>query len=44
KTDTQKLRIDTSIIAPNSLRELKAALEKLMLNGTKSRYIQTAYS
>jgi hypothetical protein len=44
KTDTQKLRIDTSIIAPNSLRELKAALEKLMLNGTKSMHIQTAYS
>jgi hypothetical protein len=44
KTDTKKLRIDTSIIAPNSLRELKAALEKLMLNGTKSMHIQTAYS
>jgi hypothetical protein len=44
KTDTKKLRIDTSIIAPNSLRELKAALEKLMLNGTKSMHIQTTYS
>jgi hypothetical protein len=42
KTDTQKLRIDTSIIEPNSLRELNAALEKLMLNGTKSMHIQTA--
>jgi hypothetical protein len=44
KTDTQKLRIDTSIIAADSLRELNAALEKLMLTGTKSMHIQTAYS
>jgi hypothetical protein len=42
KTDTQKLRIDTSIIAADSLRELNAALEKLMLNRTKSMHIQTA--
>jgi hypothetical protein len=44
KTDTQKLRIDTSIIAADSLIALNAALEKLMLNGTKSMHIQTAYS
>jgi hypothetical protein len=44
KTDTQKLRIDTSIIAADSLIELNAALEKLMLTGTKSMHIQTAYS
>jgi hypothetical protein len=44
KTDTQKLRIDTSIIAADSLAELNAALEKLMLNGTKSMHIQTAQS
>ena len=44
KTDTQKLRIDTSIIAADSLITLNAALEKLMLNGTKSMHIQTAYS
>jgi hypothetical protein len=42
KTDTQKLRIDTSIIAADSLIALNAALEKLMLNGTKSMHIQTA--
>jgi hypothetical protein len=42
KTDTQKLTIDTTIIAPNSLAELNAALEKLMLNGAKSMHIQTA--
>jgi hypothetical protein len=42
KTDTQKLRIDTSIIAADSLMELNATLEKLMLNGTKSMHIQTA--
>jgi hypothetical protein len=42
KTDTQKLTIDTSIIAPNSLAELNAALEKLMLNGAKSTDIKTA--
>jgi hypothetical protein len=42
KTDTQKLRIDTSIIAPNSLTTLNAELEKLMLNGTKSMHIKTA--
>jgi hypothetical protein len=42
KTDTQKLRIDTSIIAADSLITLNAALEKLMLNGTKSMHIQTA--
>jgi hypothetical protein len=29
KTDTKKLRIDTTIIAPNSLTALDAALEKL---------------
>jgi hypothetical protein len=29
KTDTKKLRIDTTIIAPNSLTKLDAALEKL---------------
>jgi hypothetical protein len=44
KTDTQKLRIDTSIIAADSLMKLNAALEKLMLNGTKSMHNQTAYS
>jgi hypothetical protein len=44
KTDTQKLRIDTSIIAADSLIELNAELEKLMLNGTKSMHIKTAYS
>jgi hypothetical protein len=44
KTDTKKLRIDTSIIAADSLMELNAALEKLMLNGTKSMHIQTAQS
>jgi hypothetical protein len=42
KTDTQKLTIDTTIIAPNSLAELNAALEKLMLNGAKSADIKTA--
>jgi hypothetical protein len=42
KTDTQKLRIDTSIIAADSLIALNAALEKLMLNGAKSMHIQTA--
>jgi hypothetical protein len=42
KTDTQKLRIDTSIIAADSLIELNAALEKLRLNGTKSMHIKTA--
>jgi hypothetical protein len=41
KTDTKKLRIDTSIIAADSLAELNAALEKLMLNGTKSMPIKT---
>jgi molybdopterin-binding protein len=44
KTDTQKLRIDTSIITADSLRELNAALEKLILNVTKSTGIKTAYS
>jgi hypothetical protein len=44
KTDTQKLRIDTSIIAADSLLALNAALEKLMLNGTKSMHIQTVQS
>jgi hypothetical protein len=44
KTDTQKLRIDTSIIAADSLIALNAALEKLMLNGTKSMHVKTAYS
>jgi hypothetical protein len=29
KTDTKKLTIDTTIIAPNSLTALNAALEKL---------------
>jgi hypothetical protein len=43
KTDTHKLRIDTSIIAADSLIALNAALEKLMLNGTKSMHIQTEY-
>jgi hypothetical protein len=42
KTDTKKLTIDTTIIAPNSLVELNAALEKLMLNGAKSADIKTA--
>jgi hypothetical protein len=42
KTDTRKLRIDTSIIAADSLMELNAALEKLRLNGTKSMPIKTA--
>jgi hypothetical protein len=42
KTDTKKLKIDTSIIAADSLMELNAALEKLMLNGTKSMHIKTA--
>jgi hypothetical protein len=42
KTDTQKLRIDTSIIAADSLIALNTALEKLMLTGTKSMHIQTA--
>jgi hypothetical protein len=42
KTDTQKLRIDTSIIAADSLMELNAALEKLMLNGTKSMHVKIA--
>ena len=42
KTDTQKLRIDTSIIAVDSLIALNTALEKLMLTGTKSMHIQTA--
>jgi hypothetical protein len=41
KTDTKKLRIDTSIIAADSLAELNAALERLMLNGTKSTGIKT---
>jgi hypothetical protein len=31
KTDTKKLTIDTTIIAPNSLAELNAALEKLAI-------------
>jgi hypothetical protein len=42
KTDTQKLRIDTTLIAANSIMELNPALEKLMLNGTKSTGIKTA--
>jgi hypothetical protein len=32
KTDTKKLRIDTTIIAPNSLTKLDAALEKLNID------------
>jgi hypothetical protein len=42
KTDTKKLRIDTSSIAADSLMELNAALEKLRLNGTESMHIKTA--
>jgi hypothetical protein len=41
RTNTQKLRIDTTMIAPNSLLELNAELEKLMLNGTKSTGTKT---
>jgi hypothetical protein len=42
KTDAKKLKIDTTIIAADSLMELNAALEKLMLNETKSMHIKTA--
>ena len=41
RTNIQKLRIDTTMIAPNSLLELNAELEKLMLNGTKSTGTKT---
>jgi hypothetical protein len=36
KIDTQKLTIDTIIIAANSLQKLNAELEKLILKGIKS--------
>jgi hypothetical protein len=41
KTGTKKLTIDTTIIAPNSLRKLNVELEKLILNGTKSTSVKT---